>query len=94
MKNNVKLYVILLLLLIAIAGSVLADNYSFITKWGSLGSGNGQFNGPHTIAVDGSGFVYVSDQYDRIQKFNTNGTFITSWVVLVLEMANLIVLKE
>lgn len=36
-------------------------NGSFITKWGSLGSGNGQFNGPSgiTVALD---HVFVSDR--------------------------------
>jgi sugar lactone lactonase YvrE len=50
----------------------------FITKWGSLGSGVGQFGGLITgIAVDASGNVYVADNGNkRIQKFTADGAFI------------------
>ncbi len=41
----------------------------FITMWGTLGTGNGQFSGPSGIAVDGSGNIYVADtNNNRIQK--------------------------
>jgi tripartite motif-containing protein 71 len=43
---------------------------SFITKWGSLGSGDGQLNQPAGVAVDRLGNVYVADAgNNRIQKF-------------------------
>src|SRR5439155_11111231 len=43
---------------------------TFLTKWGSNGSGDGQFNTPVFVAVDGSGNVFVADNgNDRIQKF-------------------------
>jgi tripartite motif-containing protein 71 len=53
----------------------------FITKWGSRGSGDGQFGFPTGIAVDSSGKnVYVSDiGNSRIQKFTADGKFITKW---------------
>jgi DNA-binding beta-propeller fold protein YncE len=42
----------------------------FITKWGSLGDGEGQFRTPNGIAVDSKGNIYVADTYNnRIQKF-------------------------
>lgn len=42
----------------------------FITKWGSQGTHNGQFQDPAGIAVDSSGNVSVSDTFnDRIQTF-------------------------
>ena len=43
-------------------------------------SGNGQFKDPIAVAVDRMGNVYVADYgNNRIQKFNSNGTFITTW---------------
>ncbi|MGD0177219.1 MAG: hypothetical protein ABSC50_10385 [Candidatus Bathyarchaeia archaeon] len=48
--------------------------------WGSLGSGNGQFNGPEGVAVDSSGNVYVTDTgNNRVEEFTGTGTFITAW---------------
>jgi tripartite motif-containing protein 71 len=57
-----------------------SSNGTFITKWGSIGTADGQFRYPHGVAVDSSGNVYVADWgNDRIQKFSSNGTFITKW---------------
>ena len=51
-----------------------------ITKWGSEGTGNGQFNQPIGIATDSGNNVYVVDLYNaRIQKFTSDGNFITKW---------------
>ncbi|QLH31924.1 MAG: hypothetical protein HWD62_05295 [Cyclobacteriaceae bacterium] len=51
-----------------------------MTKWGSSGTGNGQFNLPSGIAVDASNNIYVADQLNnRIQKFNSSGQYITQW---------------
>ena len=53
---------------------------SFITKWGSMGVGDGQFDFPRGVALDYSDNVYVADrQNNRIQKFDSDGTFITKW---------------
>src|SRR5207249_459619 len=55
-------------------------NGTFLTAWGSPGSGDGQFRGPEGVATDASGHVYVTDYYGgRIQKFDANGTFLTAW---------------
>ncbi|MBF0564727.1 MAG: hypothetical protein HQK89_05745 [Nitrospirae bacterium] len=56
----------------------------FIAKWGSFGSGDGQFDQLEGIAVDSSGNVYVADDGDyriqnRIQKFSSTGQFIAKW---------------
>ncbi|MCX6563579.1 MAG: Ig-like domain-containing protein, partial [Candidatus Aminicenantes bacterium] len=53
---------------------------NYLTKWGTVGSGDRQFNGPLGIAVDGSGNVYVGDRNNsRIQKFDSSGNFILAW---------------
>jgi DNA-binding beta-propeller fold protein YncE len=52
----------------------------FVTKWGSRGSGDGQFRFPTGIAVDSSDNVYVTETGNsRIQKFTADGKFITKW---------------
>jgi len=56
------------------------SNGTFITKWGTFGDGNGQFNGADGVTTDAAGNVYVADVDNaRIQKFTSNGTFITKW---------------
>ncbi len=45
-----------------IKSSYAAGSYSFIKKWGSHGSGNGQFDSLQNLAVDSSNHVYVVDQ--------------------------------
>jgi DNA-binding beta-propeller fold protein YncE len=53
---------------------------AFLAKWGSSGTGDGQFQNPMGIALDSSANVYVADTDNhRIQKFNTSGTFLTKW---------------
>jgi len=52
----------------------------FVTKLGSLGSGNGQLNFPEGIALDSSGNIYIADTDNhRIQKFTSSGQFVTTW---------------
>ena len=53
---------------------------SFSHDWGSEGDGEGQFDSPDGVAVDGDGFIYVADlRNHRIQKFTPSGDFVTSW---------------
>lgn len=53
---------------------------AFITKWGNLGIGDGDFNQPEGIAIDASGHVYIIDLLNsRVQKFTSTGTFISKW---------------
>ena len=55
------------------------NNGAFLLKWGSGGSGNGQFSFPLGVAVDFADNVYVADtSNDRIQKFNSSGTFLST----------------
>ncbi len=61
------------------------SNGQFLTMWGSIGDGSGQFvfriQGPIPggIAVDERGIVYVADYYDRVQAFDGNGRFLFQW---------------
>ena len=43
----------------------------FVSKWGSEGTSNGQFDAPMGIAVASDGSVYVAERGNhRIQKFS------------------------
>jgi len=47
--------------------------------WGMKGSGAGQFDTPHSIAIDGD-VVYVGDRENaRIQLFDLSGRFLREW---------------
>jgi len=51
-----------------------------VSEWGTPGTGPGQFNLPHSIAVDGDGIVYVADRENgRIQIFERDGSFLGEW---------------
>ena len=53
---------------------------TYLTQWGTEGSGDGQFNGPFGVAVDSLGNVYVTDAGNsRIQKFDSGGTYMVQW---------------
>ena len=49
-----------------------------LSKWGSQGSGDGEFYQPAQIAVDSLDNVYVSEG-GRIQKFGSSGNFLAMW---------------
>jgi hypothetical protein len=56
-------------------------DYSLIRKWGSKGTGDGQFIHPHAIDVDSKGNVYVGElNKPGVQVFDNNGTFLKRWV--------------
>ena len=49
----------------------------FIKSWGGKGSGPGQFQVAHGIAIDGKGLVWVADRENqRIQVFDQDGKFV------------------
>ena len=60
------------------ASRSLHQTASLSTKWGSYGSGDGQFYYPSGITVDSSGNVYVADM-GLIRKFTPGGQFVTKW---------------
>jgi DNA-binding beta-propeller fold protein YncE len=70
---------IITMMVSAISVVTAQQQYEFVIQWGSEGLGPGQFNGQNDVDPF-KNFVYVAD-YDnnRIQVFDSNGTFITSW---------------
>jgi DNA-binding beta-propeller fold protein YncE len=55
-------------------------NGKWIKNWGSRGTGPGQFNIVHGIAIDAQGTVYVADEGNkRIQVFDADGNFKTQF---------------
>jgi peptidylamidoglycolate lyase len=52
----------------------------YLFSWGRKGSGPGEFDVPHSIALDGAGHVYVADRTNaRIQVFDSLGHFLAEW---------------
>jgi hypothetical protein len=55
-------------------------NGKFLFSWGKLGSGPGEFNSPHGLAMDRQGRLYVADRSNsRIQIFDQQGKFLAEW---------------
>ena len=55
-------------------------NGKFIKTWGKRGNGPGEFDTPHSIAVDSKGRIFVADRFNsRIQIFDGDGNFIAEW---------------
>jgi DNA-binding beta-propeller fold protein YncE len=64
-----------------------AADGGLLFSWGGPGSGPGQFNLPHGIAVDRDGLVYVTDRENsRLQIFDADGKFLTAWTDLARPM--------
>lgn len=52
----------------------------FDFEWGAKGTGRGQFNLPHGIAMDSTGRVIVCDrENERLQVFDAKGGFLEEW---------------
>src|SRR6185295_16471182 len=52
----------------------------FVTMWGKTGSGHGEFNNPHTIALDSRGRLLVGDRSNNpIEIFNQDGKYLDTW---------------
>jgi len=57
-----------------------SKNGKFIKWWGGKGTEPGQFDQPHSIAVDSKDRVYVADRSNnRIQIFDSDGKFLDQW---------------
>ena len=52
----------------------------FIKAWGKKGTGPGEFDAPHGLAMDSSGRLFVADRSNsRIQIFDQDGKFLAEW---------------
>jgi sugar lactone lactonase YvrE len=52
----------------------------FIKAWGKKGTGPGEFDTPHMLAMDSAGRLFVADRVNnRIQIFDQDGRFLTEW---------------
>jgi DNA-binding beta-propeller fold protein YncE len=53
---------------------------TFIKEWGSRGIAPGEFEEPHSIAMDSQGRLFVADRgNNRIQIFDQEGNFLEQW---------------
>ena len=51
-----------------------------LKTWGKLGAGPGEFDQPHSMAMDSKGRLFVGDRNNnRIQIFDQDGKFIAEW---------------
>lgn len=58
----------------------LAKDGRFIKTWGKLGTGHGEFDVPHSLAMDSAGRLFVADRSNsRIQLFDQEGNFLAEW---------------
>jgi len=52
----------------------------FIKSWGKRGTGPGEFDCPHGLAIDSRGRLFVADRGNRrIQIFDQDGKFLEEW---------------
>ena len=52
----------------------------FIKAWGKKGTGPGEFDTPHMLAMDSAGRLFVADRVNnRLQIFDQDGKFIDQW---------------
>ena len=55
-------------------------NGKFITTFGHLGSGDGEFKSPHVILFDSRGRLFVADRSNsRVDIFDQDGKFLAAW---------------
>jgi DNA-binding beta-propeller fold protein YncE len=58
------------------------DGGEIVARWGTEGTGPGQFTFGRDVVVDAEGFIYAGDYgglNDRIEKFTRDGAFVLEW---------------
>jgi sugar lactone lactonase YvrE/mono/diheme cytochrome c family protein len=59
---------------------VLAPDGHFLRQWGDHGSGPGEMDVPHAIALDSKGRVFVGDRWNnRVDIFDQKGNLLETW---------------
>ncbi|BAP54394.1 NHL repeat containing protein [Thioploca ingrica] len=77
---KIYLFNVLILFSSALLATTSKEPLVFDLTWGLKGSGASQFQEPASLAIDSLGYIYVTDSLNhRVQKFNSNGDFITQW---------------
>ncbi|MDH5311038.1 MAG: peptidyl-alpha-hydroxyglycine alpha-amidating lyase family protein [Gammaproteobacteria bacterium] len=57
-----------------------AADGSYLGEWGETGTGTGQFQDPHALAMDSTGRLFVGDRGNsRIQIFDQDGKHLETW---------------
>src|SRR6267143_929659 len=78
--SSLMIMVTILALILVVPPNVWAVTGTFLFKFGSFGTGDGQFNKPVGVAVDSSNRIIVSDQFNsRIQVFDSAGNLVTKF---------------
>lgn len=81
-KTRRSAVAVALTLVVMIMATTALASISFVLKWGTTGSANGQFLTPAGINVDSAGNVYVAEgNGNRVQKFDNSGTFVRKFGV-------------
>src|SRR6266404_2553184 len=58
----------------------LSPDGKFIKSFGHLGSGDGELKGPHVLAFDSQGRLFVADRSNsRVAIFDQDGKFLAAW---------------
>ena len=64
----------------AIASSAITKDGKFVGEYGKLGTGPGEFMGPHALAFDSQGRLFVADRSNnRVQIFDRDMKFVDEW---------------
>jgi sugar lactone lactonase YvrE len=58
----------------------LRPDGTFVAQYGKMGTGPGEFMGPHALAFDSQGRLFVADRSNnRVQIFDRNMQFVDEW---------------